>query len=86
MKKHIYIALIFASSIYAIFPAKATTEFNRQLQQVDTLKKDGIDPVCKMKVKTGSTKTHVHNKVVYGFCSDGCKKSFIKQPEKYIKN
>lgn len=52
----------------------------------DTLKKDGIDPVCKMKVKAGSTKTVVYNKIVYGFCSESCKQKFVKEPSKYIKN
>ncbi|MBE9600711.1 YHS domain-containing protein [Pedobacter sp. MC2016-24] len=52
---------------------------------MDTLRKDDIDPVCKMKVKAGITRTHVHYKTVYGFCSEGCKKSFVKQPEKYLK-
>ncbi|WP_211660297.1 YHS domain-containing protein [Pedobacter nototheniae] len=52
----------------------------------DTLKKEAIDPVCKMKVKAGSTKTVVYNKVLYGFCSESCKQKFVKEPSKYIKN
>ncbi|TCC96978.1 YHS domain-containing protein [Pedobacter hiemivivus] len=85
MRKHFCAILIIASAIFAYLPAKSATELNTYEQQIDTLKKDGIDPVCKMKVKAGSIKTHIHNKVVYGFCSDGCKRSFLKQPEKYLK-
>ncbi len=51
----------------------------------DTLKKDGIDPVCKMKVKLGTTKTNTFEKVTYGFCSESCKKTFMLAPKKYIK-
>lgn len=85
MRKYLCATMIIASAICACLPAKSAIELNAYQQQVDTLKKNGIDPVCKMKVKAGSIKTHMHNKVVYGFCSDGCKKSFIKQPEKYLK-
>lgn len=52
---------------------------------IDTLKKDGIDPVCKMKVKLGTTKTNTFEKVTYGFCSESCKKTFMLAPKKYIK-
>lgn len=51
----------------------------------DTLRKDGIDPVCKMKVKAGNTKTVTIDKVTYGFCSESCKKTFTTDPKKYTK-
>ncbi|WP_199756931.1 YHS domain-containing protein [Pedobacter sp. KBW06] len=53
--------------------------------QTDSLKTDARDPVCGMKVKKGTTLTHNHNKVVYGFCSAGCKKTFVSNPDKYLK-
>jgi len=54
---------------------------------VDSRHKDKIDPVCKMKVnaKSKTTLSYEHEKVEYAFCSEACKKSFIKQPNKYIK-
>lgn len=51
----------------------------------DTLKKDGVDPFCKMKVKAGNTRTSTFEKVTYGFCSESCKKTFSANPKKYIK-
>jgi YHS domain-containing protein len=43
------------------------------------------DPVCHMKVKKGGKITAKHKDVEYGFCSESCKESFVKNPEKYIK-
>lgn len=57
----------------------------RIAQQTDTLKKNGKDPVCGMKVPSGTTRTVVYDKVTYGFCSEGCKKKFAEKPSKYIK-
>lgn len=83
MKKSLFIALL-GMLIYS-GNTKAIDQVSVRIGIADTLKADGLDPVCKMKVKAGTTKTHVHNKVVYGFCSESCKKSFAKQPEKYLK-
>ena len=48
-------------------------------------KAKNIDPVCKMKVaKNPSIKTEVNGKTI-GFCSESCKSSFLKSPEKYLK-
>ncbi|RZL48018.1 MAG: YHS domain-containing protein [Pedobacter sp.] len=46
-----------------------------------------IDPVCKMKIdpKSKTIVNYVYEKIEYTFCSDVCKKSFIKKPIKYIK-
>ena len=44
-----------------------------------------IDPVCKMKVdesKPAATSEYKGKK--YYFCAVGCKKSFDKNPEKYL--
>ncbi|WP_199141429.1 YHS domain-containing protein [Pedobacter sp. ASV12] len=60
-------------------------ESARMAQQTDTLKKEGKDPVCGMKVPAGTAKTIVYEKVTYGFCSEGCKKKFAEKPGKYIK-
>ena len=43
------------------------------------------DPVCHMKVKKGGKITAKHKNVEYGFCSESCKESFVKNPEKHIK-
>lgn len=64
--------------------ASNLTETQQKIAVIDTLKKDGIDPICKMKVKAGNTKIVVFKKVTYGFCSEGCKKTFAANPKKYI--
>ncbi len=65
--------------------ASNLTETQQKIAVSDTLKKDGIDPICKMKVKAGNTKTVVFEKKTYGFCSESCKKTFAADPKKYIK-
>lgn len=44
-----------------------------------------IDPVCDMEVtpETAAGQSE-YNGVTYYFCSLGCKKSFDKEPEKYL--
>ncbi len=45
-----------------------------------------IDPVCGMTVATSTAKfTSDYNGTIYYFCAPGCKKSFEKEPEKYLK-
>jgi YHS domain-containing protein len=46
-----------------------------------------IDPVCKMEVdpQTARWKPE-YNCKTYFFCAPGCKRSFDKEPEKYIKS
>ena len=45
------------------------------------------DPVCGMDVdpKTAAGKS-VYQGQTYYFCSTGCKKSFDKEPQKYVKS
>lgn len=44
-----------------------------------------IDPVCGMEVdeKTATLKSDYKEQTYY-FCSPGCKRSFDKEPEKYV--
>ena len=44
-----------------------------------------IDPVCKMTVdeKNAVAKYEYKGKTFY-FCAEGCKKTFTKDPEKYL--
>ncbi|SHG36594.1 YHS domain-containing protein [Pedobacter caeni] len=65
--------------------ARNSALFAAQQVQTDTLKTDAKDPVCGMKVKKGATLTHTHDKTTYGFCSKSCKKSFVSNPDKYLK-
>lgn len=85
MKKYIFSTILILLAIYLAAPANTYGSSSAKEIGMDTLKKDGIDPVCKMKVKAGNIRTHIHDKIVYGFCSDACKKLFVKQPEKYLK-
>ena len=50
-----------------------------------TVSADGVDPVCKMKVKATETRTSTFEKVKYTFCSESCKKNFDANPKKYVK-
>ncbi len=45
------------------------------------------DPVCKMTVdeNTASAKTDYKGRTYY-FCAEGCKKTFEKEPEKYLED
>lgn len=44
-----------------------------------------LDPICKMKTADYLKDTAVYKNEVYGFCSESCKKTFKKNPEKYVK-
>ena len=85
MKKLLFI-FILAFSFTQIVSENYSTEIKRIQVNTDTLKVDGIDPVCKMKVKAGNTRTVVYKKATYGFCSESCKKSFEANPKNIIKN
>ena len=44
-----------------------------------------IDPVCKMEVEIETAEfTSEYRGEIYYFCAPGCKKSFEKDPEKYL--
>ncbi len=82
--------VLIAASLFFATAAVANANNLPKLAQTkplgtDTLKKDGIDPICKMKVKAGSTRTSKFDKVTYGFCSESCKKTFNTNPKKYVK-
>jgi len=86
MKKNIYwlvtaVMMIALASRADAVPAKTAGFEEKQ----DTLKKDGIDPVCAMKVKAGNTRTIRFEEKLFGFCSESCKKKFVAEPRKYIK-
>ncbi|MCA0365726.1 MAG: YHS domain-containing protein [Bacteroidetes bacterium] len=88
MKKIILTAMIFASvASLTTWAQQEPAKKSKKKAKVETaaLKEDGIDPVCKMKVKKGSTITHTHEGVQYGFCNPMCKDNFVKSPEKYLK-
>ncbi|MDZ7879818.1 MAG: YHS domain-containing protein [Saprospiraceae bacterium] len=55
------------------------------IKQTEPLKEDGIDPVCKMRVRKGEKRTLVYNGKLYGFCADYCKEKFEEKPSKYLK-
>lgn len=82
--KKLGLTILVVFAFVQILKANYYTEI-KQTMIADTLKTDGIDPVCKMKVKAGNTKTVVFEKITYWFCSEGCKKSFVANPKKYIK-
>jgi YHS domain-containing protein len=45
-----------------------------------------VDPVCKMNVdEKNAAATYQYKDKTYYFCAVGCKKTFAKDPEKYLK-
>ena len=44
------------------------------------------DPVCQMKTADFLKDTLDYKGKKYGFCSEHCKKEFLKNPEKYASN
>jgi YHS domain-containing protein len=67
--------------------AKITVSMKQKpSKQSEPLKEDGIDPVCKMRVKKGCTITTDHKGKQYGFCAEYCKEKFEEKPEKFVKN
>jgi YHS domain-containing protein len=79
--KKIILILALGLTFLGIFNAVGQTQNPAEVKTVV------VDPVCKMKIKPKAKTTinHEHEKVNYSFCSDVCKKSFLKKPEKYIK-
>jgi YHS domain-containing protein len=46
-----------------------------------------VDPVCKMNVdESKAAATYEYKGKTYYFCAVGCKESFAKDPEKYLKS
>ena len=43
-----------------------------------------IDPVCKMEVDPATAEWKTEKGTTYYFCAPGCKRSFEKDPEKYL--
>jgi YHS domain-containing protein/TusA-related sulfurtransferase len=68
------LALVAAAAFVLVLAGSA-------LQTPDTAK----DPVCGMSVKISTAKyTSEYKDTKYYFCSEGCKTSFDKEPEKYL--
>ena len=82
-KTKIIFMLLLAST--QLLNANVFTDFKQTI--VKDQKKEEKDPVCKMKInpKSKTTLKYEHEKVEYSFCSEICKKNFIKQPSKYLK-
>lgn len=55
--KKVVLTIALGLSLLQVFGANQQTQIKQQKVVADTLKKDGIDPVCKMKVKAGTTRT-----------------------------
>lgn len=44
-----------------------------------------VDPVCNMRIAPQhAVYTYEHKRTTYYFCAAGCRKTFIKNPEKYV--
>lgn len=61
-------------------PIERLMESNGQRIQIDpTLLVSLRDAICGMSLKDGISDTLTRNDKIYGFCSPGCKESFIKK-------
>lgn len=76
------IVLFFTISLTAIAQEVNPKQKDKKVAEKETKLED---PVCHMKVKKGGKITAKHKEVEYGFCSESCKESFVKNPDKYIK-
>jgi len=45
-----------------------------------------VDPVCGIEMDEDIAVVHELDGKKYFFCSDGCRKIFVKKPKKYKKN
>ncbi len=60
-------------------------EVSKNLGATSTVQKQElIDPVCKMSVPKNTTITAMYKDKQYVYCSEFCKDSFVKSPEKYL--
>jgi xanthine dehydrogenase accessory factor len=59
---------------------------NRELRMAPSAAADAIDPVCGMTVEIATAHfTSEYNGKMYCFCTAGCKRSFDKEPGKYVR-
>jgi YHS domain-containing protein len=78
---------LFAQKEQAYDSKKREASMNqKQAKQGEPLSENGIDPVCKMKVRKGTTITAYHKGKNHGFCNEYCREVFLEKPEKYVKN
>jgi len=76
MKKNVRL-IVFAAALAVILAAGVAAQ-----QSAET----AVDPVCGMTVvKANAKATYDYKGTTYYFCNVGCKESFAKDPEKYIK-
>jgi len=85
MKKSILAIILIGLTIIAVKSnANSVKDFSKT-NLTDSVKKNVVDPVCKMKLKANASKTTVYNRVTYSFCSESCKQKFVAEPAKYVK-
>ena len=68
------------------YTGKVSKDLIIQIIKMDKRRKIMVkDPVCGMDVdpKTAAAKSDYQGKTYY-FCSQGCKKAFDKEPQKYV--
>ena len=70
-----------------MLPANRDAHAKGGLQPLDKRRREAMakDPMCGMQVdEKTATRKSAHKGQTYYFCSPGCKKSFDKEPEKYV--
>ena len=89
---------IFCLLIVGLFSCNNSNETTKKELNLDNSKKtaitpysknmvnNNIDPVCDMSIENAINDTAHFNEKVIGFCSEGCKKDFVNNADKYIAN
>lgn len=94
MKEILKISLVTLMSVFVFSctnKEKTVIEINKvedHMEEITGLKDvkvdNKFDPICEMTTAEHLSDTlHYHGKVI-GFCSKGCKETFMENPEKYI--
>lgn len=79
------IALSIIAEIMHIRRSRPIPAAVAEAPQADVAPLEAVDPVCHMLVEIASARyTSAYNGQTYYFCAAGCKKSFDKEPEKYL--
>jgi YHS domain-containing protein len=86
MKKALIILSIMGLATFGSFAQHPkNAKKHKHNTEVQVLKEDGTDPVCKMPISKGAKDVSVYKGKQVGFCSIVCKEMFDKNPKQYYK-
>lgn len=85
--KTIIVAALFSTALIA---CKNSNSQDMEVKMASTQTLDvevvnSIDPVCEMEIPKFLKDTTTYADNLYGFCGEMCTKSFLEEPEKFLK-